>query len=218
VVESTIAANAIGLSPDIDTLHAPFLHVAEIPEVLCPEDSGGILKGPNVIDAVVCLRHPHEAGLGGGVFVVVGCENDYSRDILITKGLLSNANGSAALIYRPYHLCGVETPLSIVCAGMLEVPTGTTEYTPRFDVVAKAVRDLKADDLISDSGQEFQLLVRKSRPITDNAPLPYHIGTGNRLAVDVSAGSILTVDMISRPKDSMLWKLRNEQDRFFLRP
>jgi len=34
------------------------------------------------------------------------------------------------LIYRPYHLCGAETALSVLCAGLLRAPTGAAEILP----------------------------------------------------------------------------------------
>ena len=127
--EMAIAANATGLLPDVPELHAPIVRVAEIPEVLCAREDGGILARDGAIDAVICLRQPQEAGLGGGVFVVVDSASDYSRRIMVGKGLLANRRGSAALIYRPYHLCGVsETPLShavgrrLACWGLPRVP------------------------------------------------------------------------------------------------
>jgi len=106
-------ANATGLEPDIPETYQPIVRISEIPQVFCPSGEGGILKKERVVDVVTCLREKHEPGLGGGVFIVVSCENDYSRMILTTKGLLSNQAATAALIYRPYHLCGVETPTSM---------------------------------------------------------------------------------------------------------
>ena len=146
ITELTIAANATGLVPDTDTLHTPIVRTVEIPEVLAPKEDGGILSHRGVIDCVSCLRQPGEPGLGGGVFIVVACENAYSRRILTTKGLISNAKGSAALIYRPYHLCGVETPITALVAGLLNLPTGATHYRPQFDIVARAKERLKTGD------------------------------------------------------------------------
>ena len=122
--EMTVAANATGLMPDTPPLHLPVVRISEIPEVLCPVEEGGILETKGAIEIVTCLRGADDAGLGGGVFIVVSCENDYSRMILTTKGLIPNGRGSTAVIYRPYHLCGVETPISVLSAALLNVPTG----------------------------------------------------------------------------------------------
>ena len=215
--EMAIAANATGLLPDVPELHAPIVHVAEIPEVLCGRDGGGILTRSGAIEAVICLRHPQEAGMGGGVFVVVDSASDYSRDIMVSKGLIANRRRSAALIYRPYHLCGVETPLTMLWAGLLGAPTGTSELLPRVDVVARANVDLKAGDPFpGDHSPKLQSLMLPAAPVAAAAPLPFHLGNGNPLVCDLPAGTVITGAMVRPPADSTLWALRREQDAHFL--
>jgi predicted homoserine dehydrogenase-like protein len=217
VTEMVIAANAANLHPDVEELHAPIVRVPEIPEVLAPVEEGGILTQRGVIDTVVCLRGPYEAGLGGGVFVVVGCDNDYSRDILVTKGLIPNSRNSTALIFRPYHLCGVETPISILVAGLLQVPTGGREYLPRYDILARAVVDMPARERIgNDHSPKLGAFIRPAQSVQAGNPVPLHMANGNTLAVDVPAGTVLTTDMLNVPGDSALWALRAEQDRVLL--
>ena len=214
--ELAIAANATGLLPDVEELHGPVLRAAEIPEVLCPEEEGGMLKHRGVIEGVICLRHPSEAGLGGGVFIVVACGNDYSRHILTTKGLVPNSRGSAALIYRPYHLCGVETATSILCAGLLGVPTGATELLPRVDVAARVTEDLQAGERVGDDhSPSLRALMRSAQPVRDGAPLPLQMASGNLLTSDVPTGTLITAEMLVAPPDSTLWSLRAQQDRHF---
>jgi predicted homoserine dehydrogenase-like protein len=218
VVEMTIAANATGLQPDIDELHCPIVRIPEIPEVLAPAADGGFLQRSGVIDSVICLRGPHEAGLGGGVFVVVGCDNDYSRYILTTKGLISNSTGTTALIFRPYHLCGVETPVSLLAAGLLGLATGAVDYQPHYDVVVCAAEDLKAGERVgNDHSKNLKALMRPAQPVRGSNPVPLHMANGNVLAVDVPAGTVLTADMLQKPENSTLWTLRAEQDRVFLK-
>jgi predicted homoserine dehydrogenase-like protein len=212
-----IVANATGLGPDVEWLHCPVLRTTEIPEVLCPIAEGGILGRRGVVDAVTALRGPHEAGLGGGVFIVVACANDHSRRVLMHKGLIPNSRGSAMLIYRPHHLCGVEAPMSALCAELLRVPTGATELEPRFDVVARAARDLAAGQQIAyDVAQDLATYIRTAEPVAADRPLPILMAYKATLAVDVPAGRTITADMVTRPADSRLWALRAEQDRLFL--
>jgi predicted homoserine dehydrogenase-like protein len=201
IVEMVIAMNATGLPPDI---RGAVLRIPEIPAV--------VTQG---MDAVACLRGPYEAGLGGGVFVVVLADTDYSRHILATKGCITA--GDAALVYRPYHLCGVETPMSLLVAGLLNQPTGATEYLPRYDVLVQAAAGLKAGDTVGDDHDPaLAALVRPAVAVGGSAPVPFHMANGNRLAVDVPAGTVLTADMIEVPAESALWALRREQDRAML--
>lgn len=217
ITELTIAANATGLIPDTDTLHTPIVRTVEIPEVLAPKEDGGILSQRGVIDCVSCLRQQGEPGLGGGVFIVVACKNAYSRRILTTKGLISNRKGSAALIYRPYHLCGVETPITTLVAGLLNLPTGATHYRPRFDIVARAKEPLKAGAQIgTDHSTNLEYLMRPALPIASDNPLPFHMASGNPLRRDVRAGELITASAIRAQDNDPLWTLRKKQDAHFL--
>lgn len=218
VSEMVIVANATSLSPDVEALHCPALRTVELPEVLCSAEEGGILSRVGVIDAVTSLHSPVEAGLGGGVFIVVACVNDYSRHILATKGCLTNQRGTAALIYRPYHLCGVETPVTMLCAGLLGVSTGAAkDYAPHFDIIARSRRHLRAGQLFGDDhSPELQALIRPAASVQGKAPLPFHMGRGNPFTVDVPAGTIITAEMVKPLVDSVLWQLRRQQDELFL--
>ena len=217
IVEMTITANATGLVPDRPELHAPVVRIPEIPEILTVKSEGGILSQRGVIDSVVCLRGPYEAGLGGGVFIVVACENDYSRHILHTKGLISNSNDTTALIYRPYHLCGVETPITLLTAALLEMPTGATTFLPQYDVIVQAAQHLKAGDIVgTDHSPLLEARMLPAQAVHSKAPIPLHMASGHRLLVDVSEGETLTVNKVQAPQDSLLWKLRTEQDEHFL--
>ena len=217
VGEMTIAANATGLLPDVPELHAPIARIAEIPEVLCRRAEGGVLSRDGAIESVICLRQQHEAGMGGGVFVVVDSASDYARHILVTKGLIGNRRGSAALIYRPHHLCGVETPLTMLCAALLGAPTGANELLPRVDVVAQAAEDLAAgEELPGDHSPRLKFLMTPAARLSDGALLPFHLASGNPLTCDLPAGAPITAAAVQPPADSTLWNLRREQDIHFL--
>jgi predicted homoserine dehydrogenase-like protein len=214
--EMVIAANTNGLVPDIPQLHQAVLRIPELPEALCPTAEDGILQNKGVIEVVTCFRHRYEAGLGGGVFMVVACKNDYSRMIVTTKGQIPNAKGTTALIYRPYHLCGVETPITLLCAGILNVSTGSETYLPKYDLVQTAVRDLKAGEIIgNDHDPALQASIIPATKMGKGSAVPAHMLNGNKLKRDVPAGTLLTYDLVAEPKDSVLWKLRRKQEEIF---
>ena len=214
--EMTVAANATGLMPDTPPLHLPVVRISEIPEVLCPVEEDGILQTRGAIEIVTCLRGTDDAGLGGGVFIVVSCENDYSRTVLTTKGLIPNSRGSTAVIYRPYHLCGVETPISILSAALLNVPTGAAAVQPYVDLVARSNCELKAGTILGGGhSNDIDAAILPASPIAKGNPLPLYLLTGNRLSKDVAAETVITQEMIDPPADSLLWSLRQQQDAHF---
>jgi len=215
--EMVIAMNATGLKPDNPQSHHPIARTSQIPQILCPESEGGVLESTGVLDMVTCFRDNFEAGLGGGVFIVVSCENDYSRMILTTKGLISNKSNKSALIFRPHHLCGVETPTSIICAGLLGVTTGSDIYRPSYDIVQTTKVDLKAGYVFHDDHDPgLKTSILATTPMAPNNPVPAHMLQFHKLRYDVPAGTMITYDMVEKTSDAVLWKLREMQDKVFL--
>lgn len=211
--EMVIAANALRLRPDVPDMHDAIVRTSEIPKILCEKKDGGILTQHGIIEVVTCLRESQEAGLGGGVFMVVTCENEYAQRILATKGCLSNTTGSVSLIYRPYHLCGVEASTTILCAGLLNVATGPREYNQRYDIVQVAAVDLKSEDVMgNDHDTRMITNMVPASPIKLGGGIPTHMLNGMKLIKDVPQGTLITYDMIEEPRDSVLWKLRKMQD------
>ena len=215
--EITVAANYTGLKPAVSSLvHAP-LRVTEIPNAYCGKQYGGIFDSDGVIDIATCLRGPNESGLGGGVFMVVRCDNAYSNHVLTTKGQIANYDGSTAIIYRPYHLCGVETSSTLLVAGLLGLNTGSDDYRPRYDLVKVAAQDIKAGEIFgNDHSLQLNGLIMPALPVASGNHAAAHLLTGNRAKVDISRGTVITYDMVEEPPASTIWKLRRLQDNTFL--
>jgi predicted homoserine dehydrogenase-like protein len=214
--ESVIAVNATGLDPDTPETHQPVARISELPRVLCPRGEGGILGRRGVIDIMLPLRGERDANMGGGVFAVVACANDYSRKILVEKGLWANPRQSAAVLVRPHHLCGVETPTTLLCAGLLGVATGNdASYRPRYDMIMTTTQARKKGELLLEHDSSLQASLIPAVSIRSGGPLPAHLACGRKLKKDVPAGTILTRDAVDLPDDSFLLGLRRRQDEHF---
>ncbi|MDR1626312.1 MAG: SAF domain-containing protein [Spirochaetia bacterium] len=214
--EMTIAANALGLKPDIPQTSLAPLRITELPIVFCSKKNGGIYNNEGTIDCHTNLRCLDESGMGGGVYMIVRCDNEYSRYIVNTKGHIINYDGSAAVIYRPYHLCGVETCVTILCIGLLNVDTGALDYFPSVDLVKIATRDIKrGEELGNDHDKRMTaIMVPATKWGPDNA-MPAHLITGNKTTVDIKKGQTITYSMIEEPTNSVLWELRAQQEKIF---
>ena len=148
---------------------------------------------------------------------MVRCDNNYSHHILTTKGQIANYDDTAAVIYRPYHLCGVETSTSLLMAGLLGIDTGSGSYFPHFDLVKVAARDIKAGEVFgNDHSPMMTALIIEAKPVAMGNPAAAHLLTGNQAAVDIPAGTVITYDMVVEPESSTIWPLRREQDALFL--
>jgi predicted homoserine dehydrogenase-like protein len=215
-----VLANGTGLLPDAPAGRRPVVRYLELPEVLCPAEDGGILCTRGAVDIPTVLYQVDDPNPGGGVFVVVANDDAVSREVMIRKGAVANSKRSAILLYRPYHLCGAETALSILCAGLLQVPTGSAEVLPYVDIVATTVRDFQAGETLGRPGtlgwnRDLRASLVPAFPLSDDGPVPFFMLEGNRLTEDVPAGTTITLDMIAPPADSALWSLRRQQDAHF---
>ena len=211
--ELTIMANATGLAPSIpETTQAP-LRITELPIAYCAENNNGVYKHEGIIDVTTNLRRYDEAGMGGGVFLVVRCDNAYSNYILTTKGQIPNYDSSTAVIYRPYHLCGVEVATSLQCAVNLGIDTGSVEYKQQFDLIRVAKVDIPAGETLGGDHDErmFARIVPATAMKPEN-PIPAHMATGNALVRTIKAGEVITYSMVQRPENSLLWALRKEMN------
>lgn len=221
LVEMGIVANATGLVPDTPAFHAPIARTQEIADILVPTDLGGILGGENRLDVVNQLRRPDEPSFAGGVFVVVRCGDRKTWEVLRAKGHEMNLAGSAAMIYRPSHLLGVESATTILSAALHGMSSGTEEVRPRFDVVGRTAVPLPAGTVLTVAGHHHQIagvdgMLLASQRVEGGNPVPFYMLGDNRLTCDVPAGTIITAAMLQRPADSVLWSLRREMEDLFL--
>lgn len=216
-----IAANGTGLLPDCPHPVHPLVYWDELPSVLVPWDMGGIHENIRAaIDIPTILRKKGEPPYGGSVYMVVRCPNDHAMEKMRRKGFITNFDTTAGVLYRPYHLCGGETAMSILCAGLLGQPTGCNTIRPYVDIICSARRDMRKGEMIGpalDSGwnRDFQCSLVSAIPLADDQPIPFYMLEGNRLAVDVPAGATIVRRMVEMPENSALWALRAEQDLEF---
>ncbi|MHB1317696.1 MAG: NAD(P)H-dependent oxidoreductase [Anaerolineae bacterium] len=220
ICHMVVAANNTGLLPETPIGHRATLRITEIPSAYCPVEDGGILGQRGVLDVAYALHAAHESHGGGGVFIVVANPDPVSRATMIDKGLYANPSGSAMLAYRPYHLCGAETAMSILCAGLLGVPTGSADLRPRVDMVATTTRPYAAGETISRPGglsydSDLNASLVGGGPLGLDRPVPFFMLEGARVKEGTPSGTTITGSMVEHSRHSVLWSLREEQDRVF---
>jgi predicted homoserine dehydrogenase-like protein len=220
--EMCLVANATGLTPDRPDFHAPYTRTTELPDVYIPVEDGGLLTRRGILDVFNCLRRPDDASFAGGVFVVVELADEKTGNLFAGKGIPVSRNRRYGLVYNPSHLLGVEAPTSIVAAARLKHDMVDASYRPVCDLVAKAETDLPAGHVLDIVGTRHAVpglepLLMDAMPAEGSNPLPYYMAVGRRLARPVKAGEFITADAVEPPGQSVLWRLRAEQDAAFRR-
>ena len=220
--EMGIVANHSGLAVDRPELHAPVARTVELARLFRPRDEGGLLARRGVVDIFVCLRRPDELSFAGGVFVVVEAPDAATGRLLAEKGIPGSGDGRYLMLHNPVHLLGAEAPISVLSAVREGRSTGGEEVLPRWDLVGRAMRDFAASEVLALGARhalpEVEPLLMPAAPLGSDAPVPYYLAAGARLTRPVSRGSLITLADVAIDPNSVLLKLRREQDETFAVP
>jgi predicted homoserine dehydrogenase-like protein len=219
--EMCALANATGLVPDCPGMHEPSVGVADLARVFAPREDGGILGRRGVVELANQIGPDGRDlvdGIAIGVFVVLGTRNPILAEDLPFYGLpgarAATSSGGYAAYYRPYHLCGVETPLSIAEAALLNRATAAPGPVPVADVVAVAKRDLRAGDVLDGSGgKNVRGMIERAEVVRARRLLPEGLAYGVPLTRDVARGEPIGLDDVRLNEDSLALRLRRELDR-----
>ena len=196
--EMAVVANATGLLPDAEELHYPVARPAELADVYAPRADGGLLERAGAVDVFSALRLPGEASFAGGVFTVVRTHDPQTWRTLADKGHVVSRNGRYACLFLPYHLMGVEAPLSLLNA--VDHGMGVSHRLPARHTLmaARTTSALPAGTSLRASGHHHEIdgLAPVLLP-TEEAPAdaaPFYLASGTATTTDLPSGHLLTLD------------------------
>jgi predicted homoserine dehydrogenase-like protein len=205
MVEMTCLANATGLTIDRVGMHGVEAGLSEVVGKLRLEAEGGVLGRYGVVEFV--------NGIAPGVFVIVRTRQEV---VLETMRYLKMGDGPNFLLYRPYHLTSLETPISAARAVIYNEPTIVSQGAPVAETVAVAKRTLDATDKLDGLGNTTVYgTILTAAGARNSGALPLGLAiNGTRLRRKVAAGQVLTYDDVDLP-DLPIVALRREQDALF---
>lgn len=153
-IEMAAVANATGLDCPDNGLAFPPAGLHDLARVFSPESDGGRLSRSGLVDIAASQEPDGREVLNNiryGVFVTFKARDEYSRACFKQYGLLTDPSGWYASMWRPFHLIGLETSISILSAVLRNEATGSP-LSFRGDAVAIAKRDLKAGEMLDGEG------------------------------------------------------------------
>ena len=217
-IEMAAVANATGLTPAPDGLAFPPCGADDLATRMRPRADGGVLHHAGQVEVVSSLERDGSAvarDLRWGVYVVVAAPGDYTARCFFEYGLSGDPDAGTAAMYKPYHLIGLELPISVLSVALRGEPTGAPTGF-RGDVAAVAKRDLAVGDMLDGEGG-FTVWGRLM-PAADSlaaGALPIGLAHGLKLGRPVAAGSVVTfADVRVDPSDEAL-VVRREMERAF---
>jgi predicted homoserine dehydrogenase-like protein len=149
------------------------------------------------------------------VFVTFKAHNEYTRACFKQYGLLTDPSGWYASMWRPFHIIGLETSVSVLSAVLRGEPTGTSKEF-RGDAVATAKRDLNAGEMLDGEGgyTVWANAIPASRSLGVRA-LPIGLAHHVKLVRPVKKDTIVTFDDVDMTADLDVVELRREMEREF---
>ncbi len=194
MVEMACLSNATGLIPDCRGMHGPKAMIKDLVSVLCLKKDGGILEKEGVVDFVI-------GDLAPGVFVIYSAENSSIKN---TIEYLNLGKGPNYLLYKPYHLTSIETPLSIARTYFERQPWIVPKEGLVSEVFAVAKKDLNPGDIIDGVGG-FTVFgtIDIYRTAREQNLLPIGLCTGSVLNKNKKRGEPITYDDVDFPRKTI---------------
>jgi predicted homoserine dehydrogenase-like protein len=204
--EMNLLSNAMGFVPDVVGMHGISADLDGTVKNLDLKENGGILSKFGVVEYV--------DGIAPGIFCIVKGQNEgvaHEMNYLMKKG-----DRDHHILYRPFHLCSLETPITIARA-VLEQDTAIVPMgAPVSETVCVAKKDIKAGEKIDGIGGFcVRGVLETHEDMKKNANIPIGLIAGAVAKKDIKDGAFLTMDDVELDESTTVYKLRKLQDETF---
>ena len=217
-IESTAVANATGLTPAPDGLAFPPCSVEDLPFVMRPVSEGGHLhhKGQVEVRVVARARRPrHPLRDPQGRVGRVRGHTEYQKNCFEEYMLQTDPSGRHSVMYKRWHLIGLEVGMSVASVGLRKEPTGCP-IGFHADVIATAKRDLKAGEMLDgEGGYTVYGKLFPAEKSTGLGSLPLGLAHNVKLLKPIKAGQSLTYADVAMDESLTAVKLRREMEQAF---
>jgi predicted homoserine dehydrogenase-like protein len=180
-----------------------------------PAADGGRLARSGLVD-IAASQEPDGREVANniryGVFVTFKAHNEYARACFKQYGLLTDPSGWYGSMWRPFHMIGLETSISVLSAVLRGEPTGTSREF-RGDAVATAKRDLKIGEMLD--GEGGYMVWANAIPATKSLAaggLPIGLAGHVRLKRPVAIDTMVTFDDVEITRDLDVLELRRAME------
>ena len=202
-IEMAAVSNATGLLPDIRGMHGARSSVAELNKIFIPKKDGGILDKIGVVDFAI--------GVSPGVFLVIYTDNGRIQEGMAQRDM---GKGPYYLLFRPYHLCSVEVPLTVAQTVIYGESSGHPAGGLVSECIAISKRPLKKGQILDNIGETcYRGSIELAGIARNENLLPLGLAKGAILTRDIKKDEAITYDMIEIVNDTILLNLRKMQDR-----
>jgi predicted homoserine dehydrogenase-like protein len=203
MIEMAAVSNATGLVPDVRGMHGPETDRDHLHQAFALKQDGGILNKMGVVDFGVGRVAP-------GVFLIVRTDHPRLREAMILRDM---GNGPYYTLFRPFHLCSIEVPLTCAMLALRKKSNMVPLDRLTSEVFAVAKKDLKVGDVLDAIGgvSYYSLIDTYEAARRDNL-LPIGLAKGAKVVKDIPMDAPITLaDVEIKPSTVFtLWNLQND--------
>ncbi|ALS74126.1 NAD(P)-dependent oxidoreductase [Planococcus rifietoensis] len=206
MVEMTAVANATGFLPDTPGMHGFVSDVKGLPEIFKLKEDGGQVSNKKIVEYI--------NGVAPGVFAIIASEKE---EVNHEMQYLSMGAGPNYVLYRPYHLTSLETPISIARAYIYNEATIAPWKGLQAETVTIAKTDLEEGQFLDSIGGFTvygRILSAADAKEKDALPLGL-VDRHVQLKRSIQKGEIISYSDVVQTKESTIWRLRRMQDETF---
>lgn len=209
MVEMTSIGNALGFPPEKRGAHGPDVTVDTLADVFQPKEDGGILENKYIVDYAV-------GDVAPGVFIII--TTDQEKIIRDLNYVRLNGNGKYWALYRPYHLCNLETPITVANVALDKRPTLLTERIPVAETIAIAKKDLQPGEVIDSLGGfcAYGMIEKRSVAEAENI-VPLGLVVGATVVNPIQKGEAIRYSDVELDESQLIVSLRRKQDELIRR-
>ena len=205
MIEMAAVSNATGLKPDVRGMHGPRTSRDKLHETFALKEHGGVLHRAGVVDYGIGGVHP-------GVFLVVTTDHPRLRQALVYRDM---GNGPYYTLFRPYHLCSIEVPLTCAMLVMRKKSNMVPMSRLTAEVFAVAKQDLQPGEILDGiGGCSFYSLIDEYEVARADSLLPVGLAKSATLVRTVAQDDPIRYDDVTLDETSTLLRLRRLQDRW----
>jgi predicted homoserine dehydrogenase-like protein len=204
MIEMAAVSNATALVPDVRGMHGPETDRDHLNQTFALKQDGGILKKMGVVDYGVGRVAP-------GVFIIVRTDHPRLREALILRDM---GNGPYYTLFRPFHLCSIEVPLTCAMLSIRKKSNMVPLDRLTSEVITVAKRNLDAGEVLDGiGGTSYYGLIDTYEKAVAERLLPIGLAKGSRLIHPAKIDTPITYDDVEIQPSTIL-KLRHLQNNW----
>ena len=203
MIEMCCMANATGFVPDIRGGHGIISNIDDLTKFMMLKEEGGVLNKYGIVDYVM--------GIAPGVFLIFTTK---LKEVHNQLEYLNMGSGPNYVLYRPYHLTSLETPITIYDACVNHKATIAPTEGIVTEVITIAKKDLKAGDILDGIGgyTVYGSLEEYEKAKVENL-VPIGLIENAKVLKDIKKGETINYNMVKLDTSTEIYKLRERQNK-----